>query len=181
MKLTQLTQSSDALVRSAIVDLTAQGARSLVLDLRDNPGGYLTSAVNVASLFVQSGVIVQINTVDGTTNKTASGDVATDLPVVALVNQNTAGAAEVLTAALQDNQRATVAGQTTLGKGSVQVVRELSFGGALRYTAATYLTPLGHDIQNVGIVPTVSIPAGDTSSDEQLTVAIETAQSLVAG
>lgn len=181
VKLTQLTQSSDALVRSAIVDLTAQGARSLVLDLRDNPGGYLTSAVNVASLFVQSGVIVQINTVDGTTNKTASGDVATDLPVVALVNQNTAGAAEVLTAALQDNQRATVAGQTTLGKGSVQVVRELSFGGALRYTAATYLTPLGHDIQNVGIVPTVSIPAGDTSSDEQLTVAIETAQSLVAG
>lgn len=181
IKLSQLTQSSDALVRDAIADLTAQGARSLVLDLRDNPGGYLTSAVNVASLFVQSGVVVQINTVDGTTTKTASGDVATGLPLVVLVNQNTAGAAEVLAAALQDNQRATVAGQTTLGKGSVQVVRELSFGGALRYTAATYLTPLGHDIQNVGVVPAVSIPAGDEADvDNQRTVAVETAQSLVA-
>lgn len=181
IKLSQLSQNSDSLVSDAISSAVSQGARSLVLDLRDNPGGYLTSAVDTASLFVRSGVVVQISTVDGTTTRTASGEVETDLPLVVLVNQNTAGAAEVLAAALQDNQRATVVGETTLGKGGVQVVRELSFGGALRYTAATYLTPLGREIQDVGVVPSVSIAAGEGPDDAQKTVALETAQSLMAG
>lgn len=181
IKLSQLTQTSDQLVSQAIQSIQDQGAHAMVLDLRDNPGGYLTSAVNTASLFVKSGVIVQIVTVDGITTKTATGSAVTDLPLVVLVNQNTAGAAEVLAAALQDNQRGTIVGQTTLGKGSVQVVHELSFGGALRYTAAHYLTPLGHELQNVGIVPSIPIPAGTGEDDSQRTVALETARSLRAG
>lgn len=182
VKLSQLTQGSSELVAKAVEDLQSQGVRSFVLDLRGNPGGYLTQAVDTASLFLKSGVVVQIETAEGTTTKNASGTVATALPLVVLVDQNTAAAAEVLAASLQDNQRATVVGQTTLGKGSVQVVRELSFGGALRYTAALYLTPLGHGINDVGVAPSVSVSAeGEPGSDPQKTVALETAQSLIAG
>ena len=182
IKLSQLTQSSSQYVSSAIEDLNSQGVRSFVLDLRGNPGGYLTQAVDTASLFLKSGVVAQIKTSEGTTTKNASGNVVTTLPLVVLVDHNTAAAAEVLAAALQDNQRATVVGETTLGKGSVQVVRELSFGGALRYTAAMYLTPLGHDINDVGVAPSVPVSASsEDGADSQKAVALETAQSLIAG
>lgn len=180
VKIRQLTQGCDVLVRQAIHDLQAQGAQSFVLDLRDNPGGYLTQAVDVASIFVKSGVLVQIETIDGTTSKTATGDVATQLPLVVLVNQNTAAASEVLASALQDNQRATLIGDSTLGKGTVQVVRKLSFGGALRYTAARYTTPLGHVINEAGVSPNIAVSQGaDTTVDHQKVVAVETAQALI--
>ncbi|MEG0072025.1 MAG: S41 family peptidase [Raoultibacter sp.] len=182
IKVRQLTQDSDVLVREAVQSLQSQGAQSLVLDLRDNPGGYLTQAVNIASLFVKSGVIVQIETVDGTTTKKVTGDVATTLPLVVMINHNTAAASEVLAAGLQDNQRATLIGETTLGKGAVQVVRQLSFGGALRYTAARYTSPLGHTINEVGITPTIAASqSSDKANDSQKMVAIETAQSLITG
>ncbi|WP_165056759.1 MULTISPECIES: S41 family peptidase [unclassified Adlercreutzia] len=178
IRLRQFTQNSSDLVKNAVSSLTSQGAAAFVLDLRDNPGGYLTQAVDVASLFVQSGVLVQIQTVEGTTTKTASGVTVTQAPLVVLVNGYTSAAAEVLAAALQDNQRATVVGETTLGKGSVQVVRELSFGGAVRYTAAYYRTPLGHDIDGIGVVPsTVVGPGSDPDSDTQRLVAIDVASS----
>ena len=106
-------------------------------------------------------------------------NVATDKPLVVLVNENTAAAAEVLAAALQENQRATLVGASTLGKGSVQVVRDLSFGGALRYTAAYYLTPQGRTINDVGVTPDVSVGlGGEAGSDNQRSLALETAQSL---
>ena len=73
IKLKQITQNADDLVGKAIADLTAQGATSFVLDIRDNPGGYLTQAVDIASLFVKSGVIVEVQTLDGSSTKTASG------------------------------------------------------------------------------------------------------------
>ena len=179
IKLKQITQNADDLVGKAIADLTAQGATSFVLDIRDNPGGYLTQAVDLASLFVKSGSIVQIETKDGKSVKSATGNVATDKPLVVLVNENTAAAAEVLAAALQENQRATLVGASTLGKGSVQVVRDLSFGGALRYTAAYYLTPQGRTINDVGVTPDVSVGlGGEAGSDNQRSLALETAQSL---
>lgn len=175
IKVRQLTQDSAKLVESAVADLLAQGATCFVLDIRDNPGGYLTQAVDIASLFIPSGVVVEIQTADGVTTKTASGVTATNAPVVVIANGHTSAAAEVLAAALQDNQRAVVVGVTTLGKGSVQVVRELSFGGAVRYTAAYYLTPLGHDINGVGVVPDVTV----SDADAQQRIAIETARSFV--
>ena len=179
IRLRQITQSSADLVKSAVAELMSQGATSLVLDIRDNPGGYLTQAVDIASLFVKSGVLVQIETADGLTTKTASGVTLTEAPLVVLTNEYTSAAAEVLAAALQDNQRATVVGQTTMGKGSVQVVRELSFGGAVRYTAAYYQTPLGHDINGVGVVPNTAVgSSSEDESDTQRLVAIDTARSL---
>ena len=179
IKLKQITQNSADLVRQAISDLDAQGAQSFVLDLRDNPGGYLTQAVDISSLFVKSGIIVRIqtNSADETT-KNATGTVATEKPLVVLVNGNTSSSAEVIAAALQDNQRATIIGAKTMGKGSVQVTHDLTFGGALRYTAAYYKSPLGHDIDGLGINPDIAITAvGD--DDNQKSFALETAASLV--
>ena len=179
IRLKQLTQNSATFVKAAIADLDAQGAQSYVLDLRDNPGGYLTQAVDVSSLFVKSGTIVRIRTktADETT-KNAGGDIATEKPLVVLVNGNTSSAAEVIAAALQDNQRATIIGQKTLGKGSVQVTHDLSFGGALRYTAAYYKSPLDRTIDGYGINPDIVVGTSD-EGDSQKDFAIETAQSLV--
>ena len=179
--LRQITGNSTDLVRSAVESLEAQGAHSYVLDIRDVPGGYLSQAVEIANLFVRNGIIVQIETNGGISTRQASGEVVTDKPLVVLVNGNTTAAAEVLASALQDNQRATLVGQTTMGKGSVQVVRELSFGGALRYTAAYYLSPQGRAIDGLGVAPDIIVDRNEGASDNQLSLAIETAQSSIAG
>ena len=181
IKLRQITSNAAELVQQAVESLTTQGATAFVLDLRDNPGGYLTQAVDIASLFVSSGVLVEVQNNEGEpTEKSAAGVSITEAPMVVLVNKYTAAAAEVLAAALLDNQRATVVGETTLGKGSVQVVRELDFGGAVRYTAAYYLSPLGQPIDGVGVVPQVGVAADDDpGTDSQLSLAIDTARALV--
>ena len=179
ISLSQFTQNADTLVRSAIAELESQGAASFVLDLRNNPGGYLNKAVDVASLFIKSGVVVEIDTVDAATTKQASGNVATDAPLVVLINGNTSGSAEVVAAALRDAGRATLVGTTTMGKGSVQVTEPLSFGGALRYTAARYKSPAGYSIDGVGVTP--SITAADregSNADLAKDIAVETAASL---
>ena len=179
IQLRQISQNSADLVRQAISDLDAQGAQAYVLDLRENPGGYLTQAVDISSYFVKSGTIVRIVTTGADeTTKNATGSVLTDKPLMVLVNGNTSSAAEVIAASLQDNQRATLVGATTLGKGSVQVTHDLSFGGALRYTAAYYKSPLGHDIDGLGINPDVAI-ALSSDEDNQKSFALEMAQSMV--
>ena len=179
IKVKQFTQNAGALVTSAINDLTNQGARAFVLDLRDNPGGYLSQAVGVASAFMSSGTIVEVVTVDGQSAKSASGQPATDGALVILTNRNTAAAAEVVAAAIKEGQRGTLVGTTTMGKGSVQVLYELSFGGAMRYTAAYYLTPEGHAIDKVGVTPDVTLENID-EGDVQKDFAIELAGSRAA-
>lgn len=178
IKVKQLTQNAATLVQTAVEELTTQGALSFVLDLRDNPGGYLSQAVGVASLFMESGTVVEVQTVDGQSAKSASGQPATAQPLVVITNKNTAAAAEVVSAALKESQRATLVGTTTMGKGSVQVMRELSFGGAMRYTAAYYLTPEGHAIDKTGVTPTITLDAA-AEGDVQKDYAIELAGSLV--
>mgnify|MGYP000466453539 CR=1 FL=1 len=175
-----VTQNAADLVKNAVADLESQGATSFVLDIRDNPGGFLTQSVDIASLFVKSGTIVKIQTKAEETSKTTSRPYVTEKPLVLLVNGKTSASAEVLAASLKDNQRATLVGSTTLGKGSVQVTRDLSFGGALRYTAAFYKSPLGHDIEGVGVTPDVMVGLAE-GEDNQKALALETAQSLVKG
>lgn len=170
----QFTQDTASLVSDAIKAMEAEGAESYILDLRDCPGGYLTQAVDIASLFMKSGTIVQIKTKDATSSKIATGNAITDKPLIVLVNANTAGSAEVLTAALQDSERAKIVGATTMGKGSVQITRELSFGGALRFTAAHYISPLGHDIDGIGVTPNIIVSSSDSAYD----IALDTARSL---
>lgn len=177
IKVKQLTQNAASLTQRAIASLLDQGAQAFVLDIRDNPGGYLSQAVSLASLFMTGGTVVEVETVDGTSVKAASGNPATEAPLVLLVNKNTAAAAEVVAAALKESQRATLVGTATMGKGSVQVLYELKFGGAIRYTAAFYLTPEGHSIDGVGVIPEVSMEGSD-DGDSQRDYAISLAGSL---
>lgn len=177
VKVRQFTQNAGTLVQTAISELAASGAQVFVLDLRDNPGGYLTQAVEVSSLFMNSGTVVEIQTVDGVSAKAATGRTATSSPLVVITNKNTAAAAEVVAAACKESQRATIVGTKTMGKGSVQVMHELSFGGAIRYTAAYYLTPEGHAIDQVGVTPSVSLEAS-AEGDSQKDYAMELAASM---
>lgn len=178
IKLRQITGNSAELVKSAIHKLAEKDAKAYVLDITDNPGGYLTQALDIASLFVASGVLVGIETVDGVNTRSASGITETTLPLVVMMDKYTSGSAEVLAAALQENSRATTVGQTTTGKGSVQVTRELSFGSAIRYTAAYYLTPLGQQINGVGIVPDIEV-SDKGKENVLLDVALDTAESMI--
>ena len=177
IKVKQFTQNAAALVQNAISDLSAEGASAYVLDLRDNPGGYLSQAVELASLFMSSGTVVEVQTVDGISAKAASGQPATDRPLVILTNKSTAAAAEVVAGACKESQRAMLVGTTTLGKGSVQVLHELSFGGAIRYTAAYYLTPEGHAIDKSGVTPDVTLEQSE-EGDAQYDYAMEVAASM---
>ena len=151
----QITSDSASMVQNALNDSTSKGAQAFVLDLRDVPGGYLTQAVDIASLFIQNGVVVQIETVSGTTSRSAAGDSVSNAPLVVITNGRTAGCAEVLAAALQESGRAEIVGEKTQGKSSIQAMQPLSFGGAIRYTAAYYLTPSGRQIDGNGITPNV--------------------------
>ena len=155
-------------VREAVQRQLRGGARGIVLDLRSNGGGLVEEAQLIASIFVAKGVIVSTR---GRTQPSqtlfATGDaIASSIPVVVLVDKNTASAAEIVTAALQDHRRATVVGTHTFGKGVFQEEQGLSNGGALDITVGEYFTPNGRNLggggvkQGAGITPEVHVPKG---------------------
>jgi carboxyl-terminal processing protease len=133
--------------------------KGLVLDLRNNPGGLLSQAVEVADEFLDSGVIVSIKGRDQQEEKTyaRSGDITGGVPIVALINGGSASASEIVAGALQDNHRGLILGTTTFGKGSVQTLFPLSDGSGLRLTTALYYTPSGRSIQASGITPDIEV------------------------
>jgi len=138
--------------------------RGILLDLRNNPGGVLESAVEVADQLLEEGVIVSAEgrTPAARFNMAATpGEVLPGVPVVVLVNGTTASAAEILAGALQDHHRATLLGAQTFGKGSVQTVMPLSGGRAIKLTTSRYYTPSGRSIQGSGIEPDVKLEAAD--------------------
>jgi carboxyl-terminal processing protease len=143
-----------------------------VLDLRNNPGGLLDSSVVVASDFLSGGEVVsQRGRTAGDIdryNAKPDGDMLKGLPMVVLVNQGTASAAEIVSGALQDRHRAMVVGITSFGKGSVQTVIPLHGGedGALKLTTARYYTPSGRSIQKTGIIPDLEVAASKEQADK---------------
>lgn len=145
-------------VEKALKTLESENSpmKGLILDMRDNPGGLLDQAVKVADIFLESGTIVSIKGREGREGETytarANGD-ANRYPIVLLINGGSASASEIVAGALQDNGRALVIGTTSFGKGSVQTVRPLRDGYALKYTVARYYTPSGKSIQAEGILP----------------------------
>ena len=154
-------------VGSDVAALQAKGARALIFDLRDNGGGLVDEAVKVASDFLPAGQVVVTEKglhVPTTVLKTVAGH-STSLPLVVLVNGDTASASEIVTGALQDHERATVIGTRTFGKGVVQTVLPLPAGASLKITIAAYLTPNGRNINHKGLQPdiVVSQPAAATS------------------
>lgn len=180
IKINQFTDSLPDLLKQRVEDLSGQGALSFVIDIRDNPGGYVSSALDCASLFVSSGTLINIETITDSTSKTRSGEVITDKKIVLIENSNTAAAAEVFASALKDNAVATVVGQASAGKGVVSATRELSFGGAIRYSAAQYTSANGNEIQGNGVKPDIAISNTEIAGvdDNQLTIACQTASSL---
>ena len=134
----------------------------LVLDLRDNPGGLLEAAIGVSDVFLEEGVIVTANgrAADARFEMDAQpGDDLNGAPVIVLVNSGSASASEIVAGALKDHRRATIVGQQTYGKGSVQTVMPLSDGHAIKLTTSRYYTPSGISIHKVGITPDVVIEA----------------------
>jgi carboxyl-terminal processing protease len=134
--------------------------RGLVLDLRSNPGGFVTSAVGLADMFLESGVIVSTKGRQDSANtemKATAGDLLKGAPMVVLIDAGSASAAEIVAGALQDQHRAIIVGQKSFGKGSVQSLLPLSNGDGLRLTTARYYTPNGTSIQARGIWPDVPL------------------------
>lgn len=141
--------------KKALQDSFSKGAKGLILDLRDNPGGILDQAVDVSSQFLIRGIVVKIVDKDGleTVQKVRPGGLAKDIPVIVLVNGGSASASEIVAGALQDNERAKLAGEKTFGKASVQNIVKLEDGSAIKITTAHYYTPNGTLISETGLTP----------------------------
>ncbi len=170
VRLKQFNANASKDMRTALKDLEDQGVQGYVLDLRSNPGGLLIASVDIARQWLNEGVIVSTKTRDGIQDiKRANGRAITTKPLVVLVNEGSASASEILSGALQDNNRAVLVGQKTFGKGLVQSVRGLSDGSGMTVTIAKYLTPLNHDIHHRGIVPNVSVKLTDQEA-QKLTI-----------
>ena len=166
----------------AVQDIAARYAadktiKGLIFDLRSNPGGYLESSVFVASEFIKSGTIVsQVNSDGSRQDYTVehAGKLLT-IPLVVLINQGSASAAEIVAGALRDYKRATLVGETSFGKGSVQTPEDLPDGSGLHITTGKWLLPKGDSINKKGVTPDVIIPVTDATAttDAQLAKAVE--------
>ncbi|MFQ5579511.1 MAG: S41 family peptidase [Nitrospiria bacterium] len=160
IRITQFQEKTSNDLRSAISKLKEANIHSLILDLRNNPGGLLNSAVDVSDQFLESGkMIVSIKSRDGRKDeyKASRSSSIGEMPLIVLVNEGSASASEIVSGALQDWRRAVILGTQTFGKGSVQTILPLSDGSALRLTTAKYYTPKGRSIQNLGIDPDIVV------------------------
>lgn len=158
IRMAQFNDNATNEISDAITKLKGKGAKSYVLDLRDNPGGSLEQAVRVSSLFIKSGVVVRVAERNRPEEQEMTmGNYLTDAPMVVLINGNSASASEIVAGALQDYGRAKLVGEKSFGKGSVQTLRELPFGGAVKFTIAHYLTPKKRAIDGKGLKPDVEV------------------------
>jgi len=172
--------TSDEL-KQVLTEVMANNPNGLILDLRNNGGGYLTTAIGVASEFFDSGKVIMYEQFsDGSrqTYTSLGGGLAVDIPMVVLVNGGTASASEILAGAIQDYQRGLLVGTITYGKGSVQNWIALQDEqGAVRITIARWLTPLERQINNIGLTPDVVVEITQediqNSHDVQLDKALE--------
>jgi len=175
IKLSQFNENVSVQVEKALKELTSQRVKGIILDLRNDPGGLLSEAVNVASLFLPEGkLVVYTRGRNGETQKYFARRkpmVPDDLPVIVLINKGFASASEIVAGALQDYKRAIIVGEKSFGKASVQNIIPLEDGSALKLTVAYYYTPLGRLIHHKGIVPDIQV-AMDEKQEEALQEAI---------
>ena len=179
IQITHFSERTDKEMVVVLNEALEDGARAIVLDLRNNPGGYLSVVVNVADEFLDGGTVLYQRDTEGALDesKASPGGLATDLPIVVLANESSASGSEVLAGALQDRGRAPLVGTTTYGKGSVNVMIELSDGSAIYVTVAHWLTPNGNLIEGQGLTPDfeIELSADDIANDRdpQLDFALE--------
>ncbi len=190
VQVTTFGDNTTAELKSALKDVMAQNPRGIILDLRFNGGGYLQTAVEVASQFTGDGVVLYEQYGDGRKNTydVLPGGMATDtkIPMVVLINEGSASASEIVAGALQDHGRAKLVGVTSYGKGSVQNWIPLDGDqGAVRVTIAKWLTPNGRQINEIGLTPDVYVAMTDAdyqkSLDPQLDAAVATVKAMLQG
>lgn len=176
--LTEFSRNAEERLWEALEQVLDAGATGLVLDLRDNPGGFLDQSVAVADAFLPEGVVLYERNIRGLddTFRTRDGDAAESIPLVVLVNAGSASASEIVAGALQDRGRAILVGETTFGKGSVQQIHPLSDGSELRVTIARWYTPNNNTIDGTGITPDFEVESPEDlggPEDGQLMRAVE--------
>ncbi len=171
IRIAQFQSNTGTEVEDAVTALTAEGKLlGLVLDLRNNPGGILQSAVAVSDVFIDDGLIVY--TAGRLPNSdmrfsASTPDATNGIPIVVLVNEGTASASEIVAGALQDHHRAIIMGVNTFGKGSVQTILPLNNEKAIKLTTALYYTPNGRSIQAEGIVPDIWVDRSTVTPEKQ--------------
>ncbi len=176
IRLTQFIQTSSEDLEKALINLEKNGVKSIILDLRNNPGGLLTAAVEVGRKFIAKGDIVSIKGRDGEKNTYSSFyKYHPTLPLIVLINEGSASASEIVAGAIKDNKRGLLLGKKSFGKGSVQTVISLNDGSAMALTTALYYTPSGVNIHKTGIKPDIEVdlPKFDESKTEEIKKKIE--------
>ncbi len=175
--------------QAAVKDLQSKGAKGLIIDLRDNPGGWVEDAEAIADVFLDKGTLCYLQYNDGSREYYRTTDGKTDMELAILMNENSASSSEILAGALKDRANATIVGVQSYGKGIVQTVVGLDDGAGMQMTIAQYYTPNGNAVHKVGITPDVEIhlPDGDVGmyefgdlADVQLAKALEIMQQKLA-
>jgi carboxyl-terminal processing protease len=168
VRLANFTGTAGSQFETAVVDVMAEGVDELVIDLRNNPGGFLTTAIDVTSVFLEEGNVVTTEGPDESLeyDVTGSAIVPADMEVTVVVNRGSASASEVFAGALQEADRATIVGENTFGKNTVQQRFSLSNGGALKLTIARWLTPGGLDFGGTGVTPDVELDVNELEAAE---------------
>ncbi|MFX4262593.1 S41 family peptidase [Pelotomaculum propionicicum] len=179
--ISQFTERTPEELKAVLANLQGSKIKGLILDLRDNPGGELTSAVNVAKNFIPKGPIVYIDYRTGRDQEFPSEGLTVGLPLVVLINGGSASAAEILAGAVKDTGAGTLVGTKTFGKGVVQTLFQLDNGAGLKITTARYLTPNKNDINLKGIEPDVTVQAQEPPHDPQMDRAVEIMKQKIAG
>ncbi|MFZ5390697.1 MAG: S41 family peptidase [Patescibacteria group bacterium] len=177
LRLAHFSQNSDTLFKEAWVKLLAQGSQAIIFDLRNNPGGFLDQGVAIASHWIKEGVIVSEKTPGQQTrdySSTGLGELG-NIPTVVLVNEGSASASEIVTGALQDYGLATIIGQKTFGKGSVQNLEEFPDGSAVKLTVAKWYTPKGRSIDKNGLEPDIKVEFTEADLKEEKDVQLDRA------
>ncbi|NET47247.1 MAG: hypothetical protein F6K09_00510 [Merismopedia sp. SIO2A8] len=171
IRLSQFNANATLELKNSLQKLIKEGANAYLLDLRNNPGGLLQSGIDIAQLWLNDGTILYTANRNGIQDSfEATHTALTDAPLAVLVNSGTASASEILSGALQDNNRATLVGEQTFGKGLIQSLFNLSDGAGLAVTIARYETPKHHDINRLGITPDHLVPGAPLNMAELATV-----------
>jgi len=177
IRLRDFSATATRQMNNALTDLLSRNPRGLILDLRDNPGGWLDQALNVADIFLDRGIIaIQRTKEDEDVFRSRDGGPAESIPLVVLVNGGSASASEIVAGAIQDRGRGILIGEQTLGKGSVQRPYRLRDGSELRVTIAHWFTPNNRAINGRGLTPDIVVPWPENAKpgeDPQLDWAVE--------
>lgn len=169
IRLSEFDEVSTGQFKAALEDLERQGMKSLIVDLRNNPGGMLTVVVEILDMFLPEGIVVYTEDKYGNRQDyTASANVVTEVPLTVLVNGYSASASEIFAGAIKDYERGILVGSTTYGKGIVQRIMNLEDGSAIKLTVAGYYTPKGNNIHGKGVEPDVQVELTEenTAPDE---------------